>query len=1043
MIRDKRLSPPLQRPKQTDNTLTRSKTHVWSSKQLGAEIEKLTEVGSLKNKRQVMTVARLMVRTEDTMDRIKLLDVINNTKEQIFLRLFLDYHGLQLLWSWMADFNDKDEDETSIISLRVAILQVLSILPVPNKTVLVDSKVWDVVEKWSKLPEPEPKLFQQTVPTPVKKPSSSSTSPVVTTTTSVPITISNETKSEIQTKSDGPELMETDVKNEILSTDDIKNEGADTTSKEVKEEIKGENADQKTQLETQNSSEVPNASSFDDDPFQEDTAAVLIESVKSKFSIVHKSHSTEAKDAPQTDKASNESQVLQAPLPNIAALARRLLVLWKDLKEAYKIPRMIRQKRAEDEQAADALWNSQNSANNQANQNHVIPDATREIITNMMLSYGKKKPNFTTKNNESMFNGDYQIGTTDCQQPLGNNMGQQQPMAPKVDKMVHRAQFEMEQMKKQYQEEMVAMQAKIAELERQKGQAAGLPVGFNHPPPPIMSQSDQFNSTQFDGPYDHAIAPDNSFNRDSNLDYEFNYPPPQLGDPLPYDESINIEEVYHEDFRENLPPITVDNHSNILIDCCKTSSNDNHDSKHELRSDSDAVIHSDYGIECVPLRKKLKNGGDKTTSTISFSVKSNNDLRYHPFDETFPAPGIYYSCQPWYPEVPTAGVYYIPSAMDSNGIPNIQEDDNFYGFENLDARLPRVIIGEDVFFGQGDPQELPKGWKKSLDATSRRPFYYHKRKRKSQWSFPTPLAIETKDETMDEDTKAVVSDLASGIKSTLTTPNDHPASSATSTAESDSNATNSIVTASATPNVQPMLADSTTPGHMGSSNVSPLEPPGSPLGIFAMDVLKKLKAGIANGASDVFSNRNSIDSNESSSRCNEADQSRLSADERTTDYDSVSIKKRFKEEVSEYIKKQLNVYRKPDCRKGFKIESNEMFKELARKVSFLVWMIAVNTLINDPWPKQFTHEVFSKEIGKVKSDHHPLALNEEVKTKAKNYIKKYMDNLAKVSKQKKQRHHFDENQDDDSLHDADGSVEEDPLQDEEASHQSIGSWRKM
>lgn len=63
-------------------------------------------------------------------------------------RLFLDYHGLRLLHSWMGDFNTSDR--MSELKFRFDILQTLEILPITNKTMLQDSKVLSCVERWSK-----------------------------------------------------------------------------------------------------------------------------------------------------------------------------------------------------------------------------------------------------------------------------------------------------------------------------------------------------------------------------------------------------------------------------------------------------------------------------------------------------------------------------------------------------------------------------------------------------------------------------------------------------------------------------------------------------------------------------------------------------------------------------------------------------------------------------------------------------------------------------------------------------------------------------
>ena len=59
------------------------------------------------------------------------------------LRLFLDYHGLSLIWSWMADCPDKD------FKVQKEILETLETLPISNKTILKDSKILAMVEKWS------------------------------------------------------------------------------------------------------------------------------------------------------------------------------------------------------------------------------------------------------------------------------------------------------------------------------------------------------------------------------------------------------------------------------------------------------------------------------------------------------------------------------------------------------------------------------------------------------------------------------------------------------------------------------------------------------------------------------------------------------------------------------------------------------------------------------------------------------------------------------------------------------------------------------
>ena len=110
------------------------------------EIDKLCS-GGLKNRNHTLTLSRLMVRSRELEHRTRLLRVLQ-TGEQPCRRLFLDYHGLRLMWSYMMDVAGTETEETQ--QFRLEVLKTLSTLPIPNKTMLMDSKVYGVVEKWSK-----------------------------------------------------------------------------------------------------------------------------------------------------------------------------------------------------------------------------------------------------------------------------------------------------------------------------------------------------------------------------------------------------------------------------------------------------------------------------------------------------------------------------------------------------------------------------------------------------------------------------------------------------------------------------------------------------------------------------------------------------------------------------------------------------------------------------------------------------------------------------------------------------------------------------
>lgn len=113
---------------------------------LEEEIDKLCS-GGLKNRNHTLNLSRLMVRSRELEHRTRLLRVIQNG-EQPCRRLFLDYHGLRLIWSYMMDVAAAETEQVQ--QFRLEVLKTLTTLPIPNKTMLMDSKVYSVVEKWAK-----------------------------------------------------------------------------------------------------------------------------------------------------------------------------------------------------------------------------------------------------------------------------------------------------------------------------------------------------------------------------------------------------------------------------------------------------------------------------------------------------------------------------------------------------------------------------------------------------------------------------------------------------------------------------------------------------------------------------------------------------------------------------------------------------------------------------------------------------------------------------------------------------------------------------
>lgn len=107
---------------------------------LDEELEAITALeNGLRNKDHVLNICRLMVRAEDPEHRITILKCLQDTVEDNCLRLFLDYHGLELLWSWITDSKEGPED------VKIMILSLLKKLPITNKNILKDSKILPLI----------------------------------------------------------------------------------------------------------------------------------------------------------------------------------------------------------------------------------------------------------------------------------------------------------------------------------------------------------------------------------------------------------------------------------------------------------------------------------------------------------------------------------------------------------------------------------------------------------------------------------------------------------------------------------------------------------------------------------------------------------------------------------------------------------------------------------------------------------------------------------------------------------------------------------
>ncbi|XP_054727105.1 probable histone-lysine N-methyltransferase CG1716 [Anastrepha obliqua] len=96
--------------------------------------------GGLRNQSDTLRFSRLVVRAKLPQTRLNLLKILRSA-EVPCRRLFLDYHGLRLLHGWMSE-------DGGDMAIRLSLLEALESLPIANKTVLTDSKVYQSVRNW-------------------------------------------------------------------------------------------------------------------------------------------------------------------------------------------------------------------------------------------------------------------------------------------------------------------------------------------------------------------------------------------------------------------------------------------------------------------------------------------------------------------------------------------------------------------------------------------------------------------------------------------------------------------------------------------------------------------------------------------------------------------------------------------------------------------------------------------------------------------------------------------------------------------------------
>ncbi|XP_068207077.1 histone-lysine N-methyltransferase SETD2 isoform X2 [Palaemon carinicauda] len=265
------------------------------------EIEKLN-AKKLRTRQDILNLCRLMVRADNSNSRVMLLRLVQSSTSAC-KRLFMDYHGLSLLWSWMADLGYAYEHA----SIKIEILKTLECLPITNKTQLTDSRVLGVVERWS--------------------------------TQSVEIPVSGSPPPPPPPRAVGCGLGNVDSDSGKKSSDTSEDSDGEMDSKPVSAGIDSSSVDDISMDSADVEQEALKGKPSLEGCLAEDDSSDSNLSDEKKSAVEPGEGDTAAAATPQDEAVSRELLILHG---SMVELAIKLLEQWKDLKEYFRIPKKER-----------------------------------------------------------------------------------------------------------------------------------------------------------------------------------------------------------------------------------------------------------------------------------------------------------------------------------------------------------------------------------------------------------------------------------------------------------------------------------------------------------------------------------------------------------------------------------------------------------------------------------------------------------------------------------------------------------------------------
>ena len=141
-------SPPPQRKTKKRKKRRKSPRKIknYDNDHLDDEIEKLVSTG-IRTHNQTLSFTRQMLQVTDTNTQMTLINLMKDAADPCKRLFLLDYHGLKIIYNqYMSELGWTKKE----LEMKIAVLELLTTLNIPNKTILMETKVWQAVNRWSK-----------------------------------------------------------------------------------------------------------------------------------------------------------------------------------------------------------------------------------------------------------------------------------------------------------------------------------------------------------------------------------------------------------------------------------------------------------------------------------------------------------------------------------------------------------------------------------------------------------------------------------------------------------------------------------------------------------------------------------------------------------------------------------------------------------------------------------------------------------------------------------------------------------------------------